>query len=283
MLDKFRASRGFNVIILSPFVASIGLTITEANHVIHYGRWWNPALEAQATDRVYRIGQTKPVHIHLPILRDAQGRLPKSFDENLHELIEQKLERAQEFLSPLPQEAQLAEELFGMLKGNLTPPDMEAPITSEIVDKLPHHLFEALVACLLEAQGYKTILTSRSNDHGADALGFREGELWLIQAKHTRKDTLIGTVAMADLMAAAMSYSKPLVYSLHLLAVTNGNFSLETRNEAERNGIELLDRHRLMNRLRSSPVSMGSVYARENDRCASFNDGVQSAKKWFDG
>jgi hypothetical protein len=283
ILDRFRTSRGFNVIILSPFVASIGLTITEANHVIHYGRWWNPALEAQATDRVYRIGQTKSVHIHFPILRDPLGRLPKSFDENLHDLIEQKLERAKEFLSPLPQEQQLAEELLGRLKGNWVPTDPDAPITSEMVDGLPHHLFEALVACLLEAEGYKTILTARSNDHGADALGFGEGELWLVQAKHTKKDTLIGSVAMADLMAASMSYSKPLACSLHLLAVTNGNFSEETRNEAERNGIKLLDRHKLMARLRSSPVSMGTVYVRENDRCTSFNDGIRAAKQWFEG
>lgn len=46
-LTNFLESRGFNVIVLSPFVASIGLTITEANHVIRYGRWWNPAVEAQ--------------------------------------------------------------------------------------------------------------------------------------------------------------------------------------------------------------------------------------------
>ena len=43
MLERFRNAPGFSAIILSPFVASIGLTITEANHVIHYGRWWNPA------------------------------------------------------------------------------------------------------------------------------------------------------------------------------------------------------------------------------------------------
>ena len=283
MLERFRTSKGFNIIILSPFVASIGLTITEANHVIHYGRWWNPALEAQATDRVYRIGQTKAVHVHLPILRDPKGRLPKSFDENLHDLIEQKLERAQEFLNPLPQEDQLADELLGRLRGNWNPPDMEAPVTSEMVDELPHHLFEALVACLLEKEGYRTILTARSNDHGADALGFRQGEMLLVQAKHTKKDALIGNVAMADLMAASMSYSRPLAYSLHLLAVTNGNFSEETRREGERNGIKLLDRHKLMARLRSSPVSMGAVYARETERCSSFNDGIRAARKWFDG
>jgi len=282
MLDRFKSSSGFNVIILSPFVASIGLTITEANHVIHYGRWWNPAVEAQATDRVYRIGQSKPVYVHLPILRDSTGVLAKSFDQNLHELIEEKLEQAKNFLSPIPEETHLAEELFGKLRGERTPSDLHEPVTAESIDNLPHHLFEALVACLLESQGYKTILTARSNDHGADALGFREGELWLIQAKHTKRDGFVGGVAMGDLMAASMSYSAPLAYSVHLLAVTNGNFSEETRSEAARNGIRLLDRHQLMTQVRTSQVSMGMVYARETDRCSSFNDGVLRARQWFE-
>jgi HJR/Mrr/RecB family endonuclease len=283
ILDRFRHSVGFNVILLSPFVASIGLTITEANHVIHYGRWWNPAVEAQATDRVYRIGQNKPVYVHLPILRDSTGTLGKSFDENLHELIEQKLAQAKNFLSPLPEEAHMAQELFGKLKEEWTPDDLLEPISAESIDNMPHHLFEALVACVLEAEGHKTILTARSNDHGADALGFREGELWLVQAKHTKKDGFVGSIAMADLMAAAMSYSAPLSYSVHLLAVTNGNFSEDTRSEAARNGIKLLDRHRLMTQVRSSSITMGMVYARENDRCLSFNDGIKAAKRWFEG
>jgi hypothetical protein len=283
MLDRFRLSSGFDVIILSPFVASIGLTITEANHVIHYGRWWNPAVEAQATDRVYRIGQSKPVYVHLPILRDSTGLLAKSFDENLHELIDQKLEQAKIFLRPIPEESHMAEELFEKLRGESTPGDLLEPIAAESIDNLPHHLFESLVACLLEAEGYKTILTARSNDHGADALGFREGELWLVQAKHTKKDGFVGSIAMADLMAASMSYQAPLAYSVHLLAVTNGNFSEETRSEAARNGIKLLDRHRLMTQVRSSPISMGMVYARENDRCSSFNEGIKAARKWFEG
>jgi hypothetical protein len=54
------------VLILSPFVAGIGLTIVEANHVVHYGRWWNPAVESQATDRAYRIGQTKKYRFTCP-------------------------------------------------------------------------------------------------------------------------------------------------------------------------------------------------------------------------
>jgi hypothetical protein len=281
MLERFRNTNGFSVIILSPFVASIGLTITEANHVIHYGRWWNPAVEAQATDRVYRIGQTKPVFVHLPILRDTQGRLPKSFDQNLHELIEEKQLQAQNFLSPLPEESRIGEELFGKLKGEAPIQNLVEPVTAETVDKLPHHLFEALIALLLEKQGYKTILTARSNDGGADAIACREGEVWLVQAKHTKKDSLINSVAMGDLMAAAQTYSKPLSYSLHLLAVTNGSFTADTRSEADRNGIRLLDRHKLMADLRTNPISLGAVYAREDDRCFSFAEGVAAANRWF--
>ncbi|MGA3316675.1 MAG: C-terminal helicase domain-containing protein [Candidatus Korobacteraceae bacterium] len=66
------------------------VTITEANHVIHYGRWWNPAVEAQATDRVYRIGQERDVRVYLPTLKDPSGRISNSFDERLHRLLEQK-------------------------------------------------------------------------------------------------------------------------------------------------------------------------------------------------
>jgi SNF2 family DNA or RNA helicase len=44
--------------------AGTGLNLTRATHVIHYDRWWNPAVEDQATDRAYRIGQDRPVQVH---------------------------------------------------------------------------------------------------------------------------------------------------------------------------------------------------------------------------
>jgi SNF2 family DNA or RNA helicase len=280
-LARFRQSRGFNVIILSPFVASIGLTITEANHVIHYGRWWNPAVEAQATDRVYRIGQNKPVFVHLPILRDSKNRLLKSFDESLHEMILDKQNQAREFLTPLPEEDRLGEELLGNLKGTGSPVNTSDPVTSERIDSLPPHLFEALIACLLEDQGHRTILTARSNDHGADVLSFHEGEVWIVQVKHTAKSILVGSIAMSDLMAARMSYSTPLSYSVRLMAITNGNFSSETQSEASQHGIRLLDRRELMSQLRRTTLTMGRVYTRESDRCRSFDEGIRSARQWF--
>jgi SNF2 family DNA or RNA helicase len=116
-LNDFRQKLGFNILVLSPFVAGIGLTIVEANHVVHYGRWWNPAVESQATDRAYRIGQTKEVKVYIPILRDRSGRVSPTFDERLDTLMERRQRLADDFLSPLPTEEQLGRELFDDLKG----------------------------------------------------------------------------------------------------------------------------------------------------------------------
>ncbi|MEV5135777.1 DEAD/DEAH box helicase, partial [Streptomyces sp. NPDC053705] len=63
MVDRFQAGR-VPVFLLSLKAAGTGLNLTRAEHVVHVDRWWNPAVEAQATDRAYRIGQTRPVQVH---------------------------------------------------------------------------------------------------------------------------------------------------------------------------------------------------------------------------
>ncbi|MFJ6938685.1 DEAD/DEAH box helicase [Streptomyces sp. NPDC101132] len=63
LVDRFQ-SGGVPVFLLSLRAAGTGLNLTRAGHVVHYDRWWNPAVEAQATDRAYRIGQTQPVQVH---------------------------------------------------------------------------------------------------------------------------------------------------------------------------------------------------------------------------
>src|SRR5699024_2446948 len=65
IIDEFEAVPGFNIIVMSPLAVGVGLTVVGANHAIHLERHWNPAKEAQATDRIYRIGQTRPVHVYL--------------------------------------------------------------------------------------------------------------------------------------------------------------------------------------------------------------------------
>ena len=66
IIDRFQDQEGFGVIVMSPVAAGVGLTIVGANNVIHLERHWNPAKEAQATDRVYRIGQERDVNVYLP-------------------------------------------------------------------------------------------------------------------------------------------------------------------------------------------------------------------------
>ncbi len=53
-----------SVFILSIKAGGVGITLTKANHVFHFDRWWNPAVEDQATDRAFRIGQEKNVFVH---------------------------------------------------------------------------------------------------------------------------------------------------------------------------------------------------------------------------
>lgn len=88
MIEHFESTDGFNIIIMSPVAAGVGLTVVGANHVVHVERHWNPAKEAQATDRVYRIGQTKDVFIHLPAALHPKY---DSFDVNLDRLLSGKL------------------------------------------------------------------------------------------------------------------------------------------------------------------------------------------------
>jgi SNF2-related domain/SNF2 Helicase protein/Helicase conserved C-terminal domain len=76
------------VFLLSLKAGGTGLTLTRATHVLHYDRWWNPAVEDQATDRAYRIGQDRPVQVHRLI---AEGTL----EDRIASLLETKRELAQ--------------------------------------------------------------------------------------------------------------------------------------------------------------------------------------------
>lgn len=116
-IDRFEDTFGFNVIIMSPISAGYGLNVVGANHVIHYTRHWNPAKENQATDRVYRITQDKPVHIHHPIatLPKSLNLKIKSFDEVLNELLKYKNALASDTLFPSEQMEVTIEEMYGGL------------------------------------------------------------------------------------------------------------------------------------------------------------------------
>lgn len=98
-VGKFQSRHGFDAMILSPRAGGVGLTLTAANHVIHLSRWWNPAVEDQCTDRVFRIGQHKTVHVYLPIAQHPQFA-DFSFDVRLDALLAKKREMNRRVLAP---------------------------------------------------------------------------------------------------------------------------------------------------------------------------------------
>jgi len=84
MVARFQAEgRGPSVFVLSVKAGGTGLNLTRANHVFHFDRWWNPAVENQATDRAFRIGQQRNVQVHKYVCAGT-------FEETLDGLIEQK-------------------------------------------------------------------------------------------------------------------------------------------------------------------------------------------------
>ncbi|MCL6459708.1 MAG: DEAD/DEAH box helicase, partial [Gorillibacterium sp.] len=97
MIDRFQdetlpdAERP-GVFLLSLKAGGIGLNLTAANHVFHFDRWWNPAVENQATDRAYRIGQTRHVQVHKFV---TLGTL----EERIDEMLERKLALSNQIVS----------------------------------------------------------------------------------------------------------------------------------------------------------------------------------------
>lgn len=136
---------GFDIMILSPKAGGVGLTLTAANHVIHLSRWWNPAVEDQATDRVFRIGQTRDVTVYLPqAIHPNPAMGPTSFDLRLHELMERKRQLGKGLLAPGDSEGD-ADSLFDLviteaavdLPATLDPAPVSAPLPAETDTRAP--------------------------------------------------------------------------------------------------------------------------------------------------
>jgi non-specific serine/threonine protein kinase len=91
LVDSFQEEGGPPFFVLSLKAGGTGLNLTAASHVVHFDRWWNPAVENQATDRAFRIGQTKNVLVHKFVCRGT-------VEEKIDELIESKQRLSRELL-----------------------------------------------------------------------------------------------------------------------------------------------------------------------------------------
>jgi non-specific serine/threonine protein kinase len=83
MVREFNSEKYIPYMVLSLKAGGVGLNLTAANHVVHFDRWWNPAVENQATDRAFRIGQTKNVLVHKFVTKGT-------IEEKIDSIIEEK-------------------------------------------------------------------------------------------------------------------------------------------------------------------------------------------------
>jgi SNF2 family DNA or RNA helicase len=111
-IDLFSAVEGFSIMILNPRTAGMGLNITAANHVIHYTRQWNPALEEQASARSYRNGQKKGVNIYYLFYADT-------IEETIDERLRSKLALAGEVITTTEDEIGIDQYLNALNKSPL--------------------------------------------------------------------------------------------------------------------------------------------------------------------
>ncbi len=91
LVEQFQSPDGPPYFVLSLKAAGVGLNLTAANHVVHFDRWWNPAVENQATDRAYRIGQHRNVLVHKFVCKGT-------IEERIHDLILSKRDLAENLL-----------------------------------------------------------------------------------------------------------------------------------------------------------------------------------------
>lgn len=268
-IDRFQSEEGFNIIIMSPIAAGVGLNVTKANHIIHYTRHWNPAKEEQATDRAYRIGQKKDVFIYYPMaifpeeMKDESGNRLKSFDEILDTLLNNRKALASNTLFPTEQAEITPDELFGNIFGTKTETKSKSLSLLDI-DRLNPNLFEASIAALYKKQGFEIYLTPYTNDKGVDVVVLKNGENYLIQVKQTK--SLVGNEAIQEICTAKNYYENKFSEQFNLLTVTNNEYSSSAKILAKSNGIQLFNRNHLENLINTNDITIQEINKIESQR-----------------
>lgn len=235
-----KTDRGFDVMVLSPRAAGIGLTLTAATHVIHLSRWWNPAVEEQCNDRIYRIGQTRDVTVHVPLAVHPVYR-EGSFDCVLNDLMRRKRALARAALWP-PVESDFDN---GMLVTGVSGAEALDPGT---LDDLDWKAFENwIVDRALKSGDWEVSETPWSGDGGADAIlrhRYRRDTAALIQAKHTTdRDRSVRSRAIREILAAKERYT---IRGVQPVVITNARaFTEDARHLALKHEVRLVDRDRL--------------------------------------
>ena len=251
-IRAFQEKPGFGAIILSPLAAGFGLNIQAANHVIHFTRTWNPAKEDQATDRAYRIGQTKEVFVYCPVVVADDFA---TFDAKLHRLLEWKRSLSGDILNGV---GDLSGSDFGDLEnvGGGTAFD-NTPVTPDDIATMTPDTFEVFCTVLWGKLGYKTYKSGGVGDGGVDVVAIKGRHGILIQCKTSSiSGQYLGWDAVKEVVAGAAAYQvKHAGVNFAKIAVTNQYFNGTAKEQASLNGVDLVDCAGLVEMLVQYPIS----------------------------
>lgn len=263
VVTAFNNSEGFNVLILSAEAGGVGFNITSANHVIHLSRCWNPAKEDQATDRVYRIGQTKDVNVYLPMAYDPAYPETASFDIKLDNLLTYKRNLSDSVLYPTGDSAQdglsMFQEIFNDTAEKVMTIQENDVYTLDDLRFLEPYVFEKVICDLYNNMPmYRAELTQQTRDNGADVIVFAKENNkpgYLIQCKHTMKNNNIGVAGIEAVCSSIKYYEAIYNKKFKGIVLTNADeFTKQAKKIAMTNDIELITSDKLGDMLKKYPV-----------------------------
>jgi len=262
LIEDFSSAPGFDVMVLSPDVAGVGLTITAANNVFHFGRWWNPAREDQATDRTHRIGQERDVHVYRLISVDERGAI-KTFDEHLDDLISERRQTSDHFLIPSIDDGEATQNLGGRIFVDEDDGVADSALVSSTADleRMSPDRFEAFVGAWLEKQGFDVFVTPYTGDAGVDVVGIdHEGPVY-VQVKHVQKRARkIPEDAVQQVRNGASHYLSSVMppqfasQAPREWVVTNGRLASSTQRRSREFGVATFDGRSLIRDLKRVEV-----------------------------
>lgn len=256
-IKAFQAIPGFGVIILSPVAVGFGVNIQEANHVIHYTRTWNPAKEDQATDRAYRIGQTRDVYVYYPVVTADDFT---TFDAKLDALLSYKRQLAEDMLNGSGDLTPGEFDLAGVVPAGSVD-DLDERVTLDIALRMDWQRFECLVGALWAKVSIAAYRTPNSRDNGVDVVAFTETEALLIQVKASGIDGYqFNWGAVKEVVGGEAFYRrKHGISGFRKVCITNQFFNKHAHENAALNQVELLDQRDLSRLLESHQVMMLDV------------------------
>ena len=229
-VDKFQASSdGFNAMIISPKAGGVGLTLTQANHVLHLERWWNPAVEDQCNDRAYRIGQKRNVTIYTPVARHPELG-DSSYDLVLDRILTRKRLLARSLFVPTDIKPEEIGEVFNT-PGRFIPMSLDETYQLETGEE-----FEGYVAMALKDSGFKVSLTPISHDAGCDLIATFCDKTALCQIKQVQTNKVLNR-GVSEIIAAASRYDAP----DRLVLITNAiKITKPMEEEARKNNVTVI-------------------------------------------